>query len=88
MAKKRNKFPNPDALLYPDHKPPVTRRDFIKAGLMTGPAVVTSAGLLGLIARFEMAGARGWKKIPNRSEKWASEEVVEQSYFIVEHSHV
>ena len=32
------------------HKRPVSRRDFIAAGLMTGPATVMAGGLLGLLA--------------------------------------
>jgi hypothetical protein len=40
---------SPDApLLYPDHPRPVTRRDFIRQGLLKGAAVVTAPSLFGL----------------------------------------
>src|SRR5687767_10535715 len=39
------------------HKRPVSRRDFIAAGMMTGPAVVTATGLLGVLAA-RRAGAQ------------------------------
>ena len=41
----------PDApLLYPDHPLPVSRRDFIRQGLMAGLGVVTTPSLFGLFA--------------------------------------
>src|SRR5262245_54801352 len=40
-----------EPILHRDnHGRPTTRRDFISAGLMTGPAVVAATGLLGMIA--------------------------------------
>jgi hypothetical protein len=39
------------------HKRPVTRRDFIASGLMTGPAMVAATGLLGMLAA-RRAGAQ------------------------------
>ena len=42
---------SPDApLLHPDHTRPVTRRDFIRQGLLTGMATVTAPSLFGLFA--------------------------------------
>ncbi len=42
---------SPDApLLHPDHARPVTRRDFIRQGLLTGMATVTAPSLFGLFA--------------------------------------
>ncbi len=42
---------SPDApLLYPDHPRPVTRRDFIRQGLLKGAAMVTAPSLFGLFA--------------------------------------
>ncbi len=42
-----------EPILHPDHSRPVTRRELISTGLMTGPAVVAMSGLLG------MMGSRG-----------------------------
>jgi hypothetical protein len=39
-----------EPMLHPDHRRPVTRRELIASGLMTGPAVVAASGLLGLLA--------------------------------------
>jgi hypothetical protein len=49
------KVPRPHGLNEPilhrdHHGRPTTRRDFISAGLLTGPAVVAATGLLGMIA--------------------------------------
>ncbi len=42
---------SPDApLLHPDHPRPVTRRDFIRQGLIRGAAVVTAPSLFGLFS--------------------------------------
>jgi len=38
-----------EPMLHPDHSRPVTRRDLIASGLMTGPAVVAATGLLGAL---------------------------------------
>lgn len=51
----RNKPPRQLAIDEPirhreSHKRPVSRRDFIAAGMMSGPAVVTGGALLGLLA--------------------------------------
>ncbi len=47
-----------EPILHRDgHKLPVSRRDFISAGMMTGPAVVAATGLLGLIANPRLARA-------------------------------
>ncbi len=58
----RRKPPRPHGLNEPilhdgSHARPVSRRDFVAAGLMTGPAVVTATGLLGLMAA-RRAGAQ------------------------------
>ena len=39
-----------EPMLHTDHSRPVTRRDLIATGLMTGPAVVAATGLLGMLA--------------------------------------
>ncbi len=39
-----------EPILHGDHSRPVTRRELISTGLMTGPAVVAATGLLGLLA--------------------------------------
>ncbi len=38
-----------EPILHSDHRRPVTRRDFISAGLLSGPAVVAASGLLGML---------------------------------------
>jgi hypothetical protein len=49
--RRKAKHLSPDApLLYPDHPRPMTRRDFIRSGLMTGLATVTGPSLFGLFA--------------------------------------
>lgn len=46
------KFLNPDApLAHRAHKKPISRRDFIAQGFMTGAGIATSTGLLGLLSR-------------------------------------
>jgi len=50
----RKKMPRPHGLNEPilhrdNHGRPVTRRELISAGLMTGPAVVAATGLLGML---------------------------------------
>ncbi len=50
MAKRRKPL-HPDApLLYPDHARPVTRRDFIRQGLMSGAGLVMAPTLFSLLA--------------------------------------
>lgn len=50
MAKRRKPL-HPDApLLYPDHARPVTRRDFIRQGLLSGAGMVMAPTLLSLLA--------------------------------------
>ncbi|MFO7603301.1 MAG: hypothetical protein R6X06_05735 [Gammaproteobacteria bacterium] len=49
MAKRRKPH-HPDApLLYPDHARPVSRRDFIRQGLLAGAGLVMAPPLLGLL---------------------------------------
>jgi hypothetical protein len=40
-----------EPILHGNHPRPVTRRDFVSAGLIKGPAVVAVGGLLGMLAR-------------------------------------
>jgi hypothetical protein len=40
-----------EPILHANHSRPVTRRDFISTGLMTGPAVVATSSLVALLAR-------------------------------------
>ncbi|MCG6891477.1 MAG: general secretion pathway protein GspF [Gammaproteobacteria bacterium] len=48
---KRNQYIPPDApLLYEDHGRPMSRRQFIRQGLMTGSASILSGGIFGLFA--------------------------------------
>jgi hypothetical protein len=46
-----------EPMLHADHSRPVTRRQLIASGLMTGPAVVAATGLLGMLARSRRADA-------------------------------
>ncbi|MDH3631735.1 MAG: general secretion pathway protein GspF [Gammaproteobacteria bacterium] len=55
---KKNQYIPPQApLLYEDHGRPVTRRQFIRQGLMTGSASVLSAGAFSMFANPNMARA-------------------------------
>jgi len=47
MARKRNYF---EPQRHPDHRRPITRRDFIGQGFLTGSAAVIGGGLLSLFA--------------------------------------
>ena len=50
MAKKKNRTLNPDEpLLHPDHARPVTRRDFIRQGFMSGAGTVLAPSIFGLL---------------------------------------
>ncbi|MEJ0034544.1 MAG: hypothetical protein WDO68_00430 [Gammaproteobacteria bacterium] len=40
-----------EPMLHGDHSRPVTRRDFVSAGLIKGPAVVAATGLFGMLMR-------------------------------------
>jgi hypothetical protein len=46
-----------EPILHGDHPRPVTRRDFVASGLITGPAVVAMTGMLGMLARSGKARA-------------------------------
>jgi hypothetical protein len=48
-----------EPILHGDHPRPVSRRDFISTGIMTGPAVVAASGLLALLARAGKAQGQG-----------------------------
>jgi hypothetical protein len=55
---KKNQYIPPEApLLYEDHGRPVTRRQFIRQGLMTGSASVLSGGVFSLFANPNLARA-------------------------------
>jgi len=55
---KKNQYVPPEAaLLYEDHGRPVTRRQFIRQGMMSGSATVLSAGAFGMFANPNMARA-------------------------------
>lgn len=57
MSKKREPL-HPDApLLHPDHPRPVTRREFLRQGFLTGGAMVTGPALLNLFLHPEEAHA-------------------------------
>ena len=57
MAKQRKPLGLNDPLLYADHSRPVTRRDFLRQGLITGTGSVLTGGILGLFANPRMAQA-------------------------------
>ena len=51
MAKKKNRTLHPDEpLLHNDHSRPVTRRDFLRQGFISGTGAVLAPSLLGLLA--------------------------------------
>ena len=50
MAKKRNKRRLGDPLRHPDHPRPVTRRQFLAQGFISGAAYCTAPTVLGLFA--------------------------------------
>jgi len=50
MAKKRKHFLPDEPLRHPDHRRPVTRRDFIAQGFMRGAALVTAPTVFSLFA--------------------------------------
>jgi len=49
MAKQRPPLPPDAPLRYPDHKRPVTRRDFLAMGLRAGAGIVLAPSILGLL---------------------------------------
>jgi hypothetical protein len=50
MAKKKNRTLHPDEpLLHPDHARPVTRRDFIRQGFISGAGTVLAPSIFGLL---------------------------------------
>ena len=56
--KKKNETLHPDApLLYPDHPLPVTRRDFLRQGLVSGMGVTLGGSVLNLFANPKAAHA-------------------------------
>ena len=57
MAKKDKSLHPDEPLKHPDHPRPVTRRDFIRQGFMTGGAMVTGNALLNLFLYPEQAHA-------------------------------
>lgn len=57
MSKKRQSFHTDEPLRHPDHPRPVTRREFIRQGFLTGGAVVTGSSLLNLFLHPEQAHA-------------------------------
>lgn len=51
MAKKKNSTLHPDEpLLHPDHPRPVTRRDFLRQGFISGAGTVIAPSMFGLLA--------------------------------------
>jgi len=57
MAKRKQAL-HPDApLLFPDHPRPVTRRDFLRQGLLSGMGVTLGGSLFSLFANPRLARA-------------------------------
>ena len=50
MAKKRNSRHWDDPLRHPDHERPVTRRDFVSQGFLSGSAFALSGGVMSLFS--------------------------------------
>ncbi|MEM7763989.1 MAG: hypothetical protein AAF290_07890 [Pseudomonadota bacterium] len=57
MVRKRKTVHPDEPLLHPDHPKPVTRREFISTGMMTGPVTAMSGGLFSLFANPREAAA-------------------------------
>jgi len=57
MAKKRKYLQPDEPLLHPDHPRPVSRRDFIRQGLVAGSGVTLGGGILSLFANPQDAWA-------------------------------
>jgi hypothetical protein len=57
MRRKVKHLSPDDPLLFPDHPKPMTRRDFIRQGLMSGMAAVTAPSLFGLFTNPRAAQA-------------------------------
>ena len=59
MAKRKRNFDDP--LCHPDHARPVTRRDFLSQGFITGSAYAVGGGMLSLFSnpREAMAALSG-----------------------------
>jgi hypothetical protein len=57
MAKKHTSFSPDEPLRHPDHRRPITRRDFIAQGFLRGAAMVTAPSLLTLLTNPRLAHA-------------------------------
>lgn len=58
MAKKKNRTLHPDEpLLHADHPRPITRRDFIRQGFLSGTGAVLAPSMLGMLAGTRQAHA-------------------------------
>ncbi len=57
MAKKRRMRQPDEPVLHPDHPRPVTRRQFIAANMMAGPALLAGGGVMSLFANPRQAYA-------------------------------
>ena len=58
MAKKKNRTLHPDEpLLHPDHPRPVTRRDFLRQGFISGTGAILAPSMLGMLAGISPAYA-------------------------------
>ena len=56
-----------EPLRHPDHKKPVTRRDFLAQGFLTGSATVVAPTPSGLAARIRACGSRALRRTSIRS---------------------
>jgi hypothetical protein len=61
-----------EPILHADHPRPVTRRDFISNGILTGPAVVAAGSLLAMLARTGAVRAQTTPQMSDDMEKLAN----------------
>jgi len=73
MAKKPKWLSPDEPLCHPDHPRPVTRREFIRQGFLTGTAAVTGGTLLTSLLLSQQARAAGVTTLGDDIKQWAND---------------